>query len=166
MNQLAEPKPTSRPYFNSKAGLIFKDTKTFNYFILLLMSKPTPPVFFCTKKGLAYLLPFFFLGLPLFPDVVFAVAPQNLIDLVKGIIDIINLLRTFLIALSVAIIIWGVFRYLIVSGDEKRLSEAKDVIVYGLLGILVMYLILGLVNILILTFTLNNAQPVIPQFTP
>ena len=58
------------------------------------------------------------------------------------------------------------FRYLIVSGDEKRLSEAKDVIVYGLLGILVMYLILGLVNILILTFTLNNAQPVIPQFTP
>jgi len=89
--------------------------------------------------------------------------PCGLKGLVYGIVDIINLLQNFLVALSVFIIIWGTFRYLIASGDKERLTKAKDVIVYGLLGIVIIYSIMGIIQILLGTFQFTGGRPPIPQ---
>ena len=84
-------------------------------------------------------------------------------SLVTGIVGIMNVIQNFLVALSVFIIIWGTFRYLIASGDKERLTKAKDVIVYGLLGIVIMYSIMGIIKILLGTFQFTGGKPLIPQ---
>jgi len=99
------------------------------------------------------------------PTLAFA-AINNLKDFATGLVSIINFLNNFLIAISAAIIIFGIFRYLVASGDKDRLSKARDVIVYGLLGVLIMYSIMGLLNILIGTFVFNNTAIPIPKFGP
>ena len=92
--------------------------------------------------------------------------PCGLKGLVYGIVDILNLIQIFLIALSIFIIIWGTFRYLVASGDKERLTKARDVIVYGLLGIVIMYTIIGIIALLLNTFKVDSTSlPSIPQFT-
>lgn len=90
---------------------------------------------------------------------------KDLKGLINGIIDIINLIQKFLVALSIFIIIWGTFRYLVASGDKERLTKARDVIVYGLLGIVIMYTIIGIIAVLLNTIKVDGALPPIPQFS-
>ncbi|HEY4496314.1 MAG TPA: hypothetical protein VJC04_03090 [Candidatus Paceibacterota bacterium] len=93
-------------------------------------------------------------------------AITDLKSLATSIIEIINLIQKFLVALSVFIIIWGIFRYLIVSDDKERLTKAKDVIVYGLLGIVIMYSIVGIIALLLSTLAFDKTNlPPIPQLT-
>ena len=90
----------------------------------------------------------------------------DLKSLINAFIVIINLVQKFLIALSIFIIIWGTFRYLVASGDKERLTKARDVIVYGLLGIVIMYTIIGIIALLLNTFKVDSTSlPSIPQFT-
>mgnify|MGYP001577044543 CR=1 FL=1 len=91
---------------------------------------------------------------------------RDLKSLINAFIGIINLIQKFLVALSIFIIIWGTFRYLVASGDKERLTKARDVIVYGLLGIVIMYTIIGIIAVLLNTFKVDSTSlPPIPQFT-
>ncbi len=93
-------------------------------------------------------------------------AVTDLKSLVNAFIDIINLIQKFLVALSIFIIIWGTFRYLVASGDKERLTQARDVIVYGLLGIVIMYTIIGIIGVLLNTIKVDSTNlPTIPQFS-
>lgn len=111
------------------------------------------------KKILAVGAVFVVLLLPL---ISFAAA-TNFKALVTSVVGIMNIVQNFLVALSVFIIIWGTFRYLIASGDKERLTKAKDVIVYGLLGIVIIYSIMGIIQILLGTFQFTGGKPLIPQ---
>ncbi len=107
---------------------------------------------------------FVFFVILVMPATVFAATVTDFKSLVTAVVDIINMVIYFLIDLSVFIMIWGIFRYLIASGDKERLTKAKDVIVYGLIGIVVMYSIVGIINVLLTTIVFNTSQPTIPKF--
>jgi len=43
-----------------------------------------------------------------------------------------------LFVVATVVFIWGVIQYVIAGGDEDKLSNAKNVIVWGLIGLFVM----------------------------
>ena len=75
---------------------------------------------------------------------------------------LINRLIPFIIALTVLVFLWGVFRFVTAQDAEKR-KEAKGYILWGIVGLFVMVSVWGLVNILVRTFSLNTNAPALPQ---
>ncbi len=74
-----------------------------------------------------------------------------------------NIGNTFiqiLIAFAVIYIIYNVVRFLIVGADsEDKRKQARDAILYGVVGLFVILSIWGLVKILTNTFRTDNATP-------
>ncbi|MBI2100131.1 MAG: hypothetical protein HYT48_02205 [Candidatus Vogelbacteria bacterium] len=55
-------------------------------------------------------------------------------------------------------------KYIRAAGDDKQREEAKNIIIYGLLGMFVIVSVWGLVNMLVATFGLTNTVPPLPRF--
>lgn len=68
-----------------------------------------------------------------------------------------------LFAIAFIVFIFGVFQYFIMSrGDEEKSANAKNLMLYGLIGFFLMVSVWGLVNILIGTVSLNSNTPTFP----
>ena len=78
-------------------------------------------------------------------------------DAIMNIIN--NVLVPLIFAVAFLVFIWGVFQYFIAKEAKEN---GKDLILYGLIGFFVMVSVWGLVNILVGTFSLNNAAPTLP----
>src|SRR3990167_1757708 len=102
-----------------------------------------------TKKlglsGLLYFAPVF----------VFA---QGLTEFVGKISEVLNAIIPLIIGLALVFFLWGVFMYVTKEGAEEK-DKARDVIVYGIIGLFVMLAAWGLVNVLTNTFDLDTATP-------
>lgn len=92
------------------------------------------------------------------PLAVFAqnTANDNLVDLFNQINTVINAIIPFLVGLAVLIIIWGVFNYIAGAGDEEKRAQAKQYIVWGVVGVFIMLSVWGLVNVLVNSFALRK----------
>jgi|SRR3989344_2179547 len=102
----------------------------------------------------------------LLPIISFA-AITDFKSLVNKIIENINYLMVLVVGLAVFVFTWGIFKYFVAGANEKKVEEARNVLIYGLLGIFIMLSVWGLVNILINTFGFTaTTQPTIPRFTP
>jgi uncharacterized membrane protein YidH (DUF202 family) len=77
--------------------------------------------------------------------------------------DLINFLVPFVIALTVLVFVWGIFRYLTAQGDTDSRKEALGYITWGIVSLFVMVSVWGLVNILVSSFNLHNAMPQLPD---
>lgn len=77
----------------------------------------------------------------------------------SGIIGLINLVIVPVIfALTFLVFIWGVINYLILNGDdETKRSEGRQFALWGILGMVVLFSVWGLVNLLL--STLGIAPP-------
>ncbi len=75
---------------------------------------------------------------------------------------LINRLIPFIIALTVLVFLWGVFKFVIANDAEKR-KEARGYMVWGIVSLFIMVSVWGLVNILVRTFSLNTNAPALPQ---
>ena len=95
----------------------------------------------------AYLLPF-----AAFADT----TNDNIANLIGQINAVINTIIPFLVGLAVLIIIWGVFNYISGAGDEEKRAQAKQYIVWGVVGVFIMLSIWGLVNVLVNSFDLKK----------
>lgn len=95
---------------------------------------------------------------------------MTLIDLLGKIQSILNSLIPFIIGLAVFVIIWGIFNYVAHAAEEEKRTEARQFIVWGVVGVFFMVSIWGFVAILINTFgvdtVINKDQiPQVPEFT-
>ena len=81
---------------------------------------------------------------------------DNIADLINQINAVINTIIPFLVGLAVLIIIWGVFNYISGAGDEEKRAQAKQYIVWGVVGVFIMLSIWGLVNVLVNSFDLKK----------
>jgi ribose/xylose/arabinose/galactoside ABC-type transport system permease subunit len=95
----------------------------------------------------------------------------TLSGLILKVQSILNGLIPFIIGLAVFVIIWGVFKFITQASDEDARKEAKDFVLWGIIGIFIMLSIWGLVNILVNTFPLNrtfnkNLIPRVPAYQP
>ena len=64
-----------------------------------------------------------------------------------------------LLALSVAIFIWGVVQFSINASDEKKREEGKNFMLYGIIALTVIVSIWGFVSILTTTFKIGHVSP-------
>lgn len=69
--------------------------------------------------------------------------------------ELLNTIMPLLIALGVVYFIWGVITY-VISNDEEAKSRGRNMMIWGIIGLLVIVSIWGLVSILKNTFGLSN----------
>lgn len=112
------------------------------------------------KKALSAIL----LGLVLVPSVASAqpVGIGGLLGLLSQANDLINRLIPFIIALTVLVFLWGVFKFVISGGDGEARKEAQGYMIWGIIALFVMVSVWGLVNILVRSFNLENTAPPAP----
>lgn len=84
---------------------------------------------------------------------------------------ILNAAIPFIIGLAVFVIIWGIFTYIAHTAEEEKRAEARQFIVWGIIGVFFMISIWGFVNILIGTFNLDKVIkegdiPKVPKLCP
>ncbi len=66
--------------------------------------------------------------------------------------DAINQIVLILIGIGMVVFIWGLVKYISAAGDEAKIKEAKQFIVFGLIAFFVIMSMWGLVNILLSIF--------------
>lgn len=99
------------------------------------------------------------------PAIAFAQSSSQTIDsaqsLAKWVIDFINNIAVPLIfALSFIFFIFGVFRYFIAgAANEEKRKSGRDIMIYGIIGIVVMICVWGIVHILTGTIRLDQSVP-------
>src|SRR3989338_7548863 len=104
------------------------------------------------KKGLRFILAGAAGALPF---VAFA-QTKNFFDLVNVAGGIIQVIVPFVIGLAVLVIIWGIFGYITGAGDEEKRGEAKQYIIWGVIGVFIMLSVWGLVNVVVNSFGLSS----------
>ncbi|MBP6883738.1 MAG: hypothetical protein KBC06_00700 [Candidatus Pacebacteria bacterium] len=79
-------------------------------------------------------------------------------DLLCKLGSILNALIPLLVALGVVYFVWGVVQYMIGGGDEAK-KEGRNRIIFGLIGLVVIFGMWGLVAIVVNTFGIANQAP-------
>ena len=60
-----------------------------------------------------------------------------------------NRVIVFLVLAATAVFLWGVVGYLSAGGDEDKVSEARNMIIYGIIGFAVIIAVWGFVYVVI-----------------
>lgn len=76
----------------------------------------------------------------------FAVFTNNLVNL------IIQPLIGLLLALALALFVWGAGQFILASGDAQKREEGKKNLLYGIIGLFVMTSVLGILRVVLSTF--------------
>lgn len=100
-----------------------------------------------------YIIP---IGALLLPALAFAQTFQGTLD---RIITFLNQIIPFLVLIATVIFLWGVVRYITAGGDEEKIKEGRNLIIYGIIGLAVMIGVWGFVNI-VLTFVFSSSNPI------
>lgn len=80
--------------------------------------------------------------------------PENLVGVDGVFTRITNTVLYIVGAISVLMLIWGGLRYIISGGDSKKITDAKNTILYALLGLIIAFFAYAIVN-----FVLNAISP-------
>ncbi|RJQ30735.1 hypothetical protein C4572_03640 [Candidatus Parcubacteria bacterium] len=105
-------------------------------------------------KLLKRILPFGFMALPFV-----AGAISDLEDIFDFADDVLSKLVPLLIAVAVVILLIAIVSYIRAGDDDEKRGKARNLMIYGIIGLFVMVSIWGLVNILSGTFDLDNDIP-------
>lgn len=70
----------------------------------------------------------------------------------KVVTQIINPIILLLAASAFVVFIWGVFEFIAHAGDATKRKEGKDAIMWGLVGLVVIFGAYGIINIALNTF--------------
>lgn len=64
-----------------------------------------------------------------------------------------------LMVLATVVFLWGVVRYVTAGGDEDKLKEGRQFIIFGLIGLFVMVAVWGIVAALVRSFGVGGGIP-------
>ncbi|NNM83893.1 hypothetical protein HKL94_01590 [Candidatus Parcubacteria bacterium] len=76
--------------------------------------------------------------------------------------QIINPIILLLAAAAFVLFIWGVFEFILHAGDEGKRGEGKQAIMWGLVGLVIIFGAYGIINVALGTFNLPSIQTVLP----
>ncbi len=102
------------------------------------------------------------IALLLAPALASAQTISGLLGLLATANDLINRLIPFIIALTVLVFLYGIFKFVISGGDSEARKEAQGYIIWGVVALFVMVSVWGLVNILVRSVNLDNTAPNAP----
>ena len=77
--------------------------------------------------------------------------------------EIINPIILLLSAAAFVLFIWGVFEFVAHAGDETKRTEGKKAIMWGLIGLVIIFGAYGIINVALGTFSLPNIQTKLPK---
>ena len=95
----------------------------------------------------------------------FAFAQTDFKTFVSQIVEVIQLLISLLAALALLSFFWGLAKFILSSGDEKKIQEGKDIMIWGTIGLFVMVSIWGILALLYGELGFGGALPRI-QYLP
>ncbi len=78
----------------------------------------------------------------------------------KVVVEIVNPLILLLAAVAFVLFLWGVFEFVAHAGDETKRTEGKRAIMWGLVGLVVIFGVYGILNILTDTFNLERVKKI------
>ena len=73
----------------------------------------------------------------------------------KVVAQIINPIILLLAACAFVVFLWGVFEFVAHAGDETKRSEGKKAIMWGLIGLVIIFGAYGIINIALGTLGIN-----------
>lgn len=88
----------------------------------------------------------------------------NIPNLFIFLLNAMNRIIIFIIALTLLFFIWGIFRLIFSGKDSKEREQARGYIVWGIISLAVMISVWGLVNLVTSSFGLTSAAPLVPGF--
>lgn len=77
----------------------------------------------------------------------------------KVVVQIINPIILLLSAVAFVVFLWGLFQFVAHAGDETKRKEGKDAILWGLVGLAIIFGAYGIINVALHTF---NLTPLVP----
>ena len=77
----------------------------------------------------------------------------------KVVVQIINPLILLLSAAAFVVFLWGVFQFIRQAGDEGKRKEGKDAILWGIVGLVIIFGAYGIINLALGTFNLPTVAP-------
>ncbi len=80
--------------------------------------------------------------------------------LAKVVAQVVNPLILLLAASAFVVFLWGVFEFIVHAGDETKRAEGKSAIIWGLVGLVIIFGAYGIINIALGTFNLPPIQKI------
>jgi TRAP-type C4-dicarboxylate transport system permease small subunit len=77
----------------------------------------------------------------------------------KVVTQIVNPIILLLSAVAFLLFLWGVFVFVAHAGDEAKRTEGKRAIMWGLVGLVIIFGTYGILNIALGTFDLKQLTP-------
>lgn len=78
----------------------------------------------------------------------------------KVVTQIINPIILLLAASAFVVFLWGVFEFILNAGNETRREEGKQAIMWGLVGLVIIFGAYGIINLALGTFNLPPIQKI------
>src|SRR3989344_3168095 len=75
-------------------------------------------------------------------------AATNVQGLGSNIASILTTIGTILIAVAFVVFLWGIVQYILAGADEEKRATARNLIIYGIIGLFVMIAVWGVVYLL------------------
>jgi len=76
----------------------------------------------------------------------------------NAVTEIVNPIILLLSAAAFVLFAWGVFQFIAHAGDETKRTEGKHAIMWGLIGLVIIFGAYGIINIALGTFSLDPIQ--------
>ena len=72
----------------------------------------------------------------------------------KVVVEIINPIILLLAGTAFVLFLWGVFEFIAHAGDETKRTEGRKAILWGLIGLVIIFGAYGIINIALGTFNI------------
>ena len=73
--------------------------------------------------------------------------------------QVVNPIILLLAASAFVVFLWGVFEFIAHAGDETKRAEGKSAILWGLIGLVIIFGAYGIINLALGTFNLPPIRP-------
>lgn len=92
--------------------------------------------------------------------------PSNFQELLKIFTDLISITIPVVAGLTLLVFFWGLVKFIMaVGGDEKAVSEGKNLMIWGIIGLFIMVSIWGILHFLTDQFGFGFVLPLLPTNT-
>lgn len=98
------------------------------------------------------------------PTLSFAAAPTNFQEVVDLVLAYLRQLSLLFIALSLLVFLFGGVKFIArIGGNEKEIENGKNLMIYGVIGLVVMFSIFGILSIILGEFNIQFGIPQLPE---